>query len=199
MYSQNLVDFLFAEILECFALVIAWQGFDRTFNIFIYPNDPLKSMLCSLVISHSIYLFIAIIQSYVYRKVKKYRFIYRLVAEDLMHILMFISAVLAWKFYWMFAEYFFKTSATEFYLYVICHFASFLTALLLRVSAILVGPGNSFMDGQYPTDNIAYFEIEYLYFIFLVSFFLYFSIVSKCQDRNFLLRFSLISLIKEPH
>ncbi len=126
-------------------------------------------MLSSLVTSHTIYLFIAIIQSYVFRKFKSFKFIYRLAAEDLMHILMFISAVLAWKFYWMFAEYFFKTSATEFYLYVICHFVSFFTALLLRVSAILVGPGNSFMDGQYPTDNIAYFEIEYLYFIFLVS------------------------------
>lgn len=58
----------------------------------------------------------------------------------------------------------------ELYFYLAAHALTFLVALGLKVSAILVGPGTSFLDGtSQETDLDSYFQVNYLTTIYMVS------------------------------
>jgi hypothetical protein len=90
---------------------------------------------------------------------------------DLVHIVMFYSSVLAWKFYWNAIDFYIVTNKNQLYVYIAFHLAAFLAAILTKTSVILVGPGTSFMDGEISPEITAYFEINYLNSIFNVSLF----------------------------
>jgi hypothetical protein len=162
------VDFALSEIVECFGLITVWRGIGNAFDLFIYPHDANAAVLYSFAASHIVYLVIVLIQGFVYRRFSKMTLIYRLASEDLMHTIMILSAILAWKFYWNAADLYLYTEKSALYLYLIGHFGSFLIAIVLKVSAILVGPGISFLDGDI-TDAQEYFEINYISSLVKVS------------------------------
>lgn len=125
--------------------------------------------MASLVISHSIYLFIAIIQTFIFRKFSRSYFLTRLLAEDVMHIIMFFSAVLSWKFVWDVVDNFILSEKLELYMLLIGHFVTFFIALSLKISVILVGPGTSYLkDVEFVEPPTTYFQIDYLSTIFKV-------------------------------
>lgn len=130
------------------------------------------SIAGSFLISHSIYLFIAVVQTFIFRKFSRAKFLTRIAAEDLIYILMFFSAVLSWKFYWDVVDNFILEEKMEFPLLLLGHGAAFTVALALKVSAILVGPGTSYLkDIEYIEPPQTYFQINYLSNIFKVNFF----------------------------
>jgi hypothetical protein len=166
------LDFILTEILECLALITTWRGAENNLDIHVYPNDPLYKILVSFVASHSIYLFVAFIQTFVHKRVANTNVILvRLVTESLMYIVMFLSSVFLWKFYWDFMDSFVFTTVEKFWVYLIGHFLMFFVAVCLKVSSILVGPGTSFMDSEILKSENAYFEVNYLTTIYRVSFF----------------------------
>ena len=81
---------------------------------------------------------------------------------------MFISAVIAWKFYYDFIDNYLVTSDNQLTVYLYLHFLTFVCGVVLKVTAILVGPGVSFLDGEWDTDSEVYFDIEYVSHIFQV-------------------------------
>lgn len=167
-YGEYSIDFLLTEIVECIALVAAWRGAENTFDILVFPNDVLPSLACSFGSSHLIYLFVAFIQAFIYKRFSKSTLLTRLIAEDFMYIIMFLSSVFSWKFYWDLIDYLIVTRQNSFYLYVFGHIVSFMIAVCLKVSAILVGPGTSYMDGEI-TEIDSYFEVNYLTTIYKVN------------------------------
>jgi hypothetical protein len=167
-YCEFSLDFFVAEIVECVALVAAWRGVENTFDLFVFPKSYLYSILTYLVSSHFIYIFVAFIQTCVYKRFSKSTLITRLIAEDFMYIVMFIASVLSWKFYWDFIDYFILGKSNQLVLYLIAHSATFVIALCLKVSAVLVGPGASFLDTE-SVQSSSYFQVNYLTTIYKVS------------------------------
>lgn len=83
---------------------------------------------------------------------------------------MFFSAVLSWKFYWDLVDNFILEEKMEFPMLLFGHGAAFTLALSLKVSAILVGPGTSYLkDVEYIEPPQTYFQINYLSTIFKVK------------------------------
>ncbi|RNA07794.1 hypothetical protein BpHYR1_018494 [Brachionus plicatilis] len=166
-YSKYGVDFLFSEIVECIALVGGWRGIEVAYDNSIFAQNEHMSIAGSFLISHSIYLFIAVVQTFIFRKFSRAKFLTRIAAEDLIYILMFFSAVLSWKFYWDVVDNFILEEKMEFPLLLLGHGAAFTVALALKVSAILVGPGTSYLkDIEYIEPPQTYFQINYLSNIF---------------------------------
>ncbi|CAF0772694.1 unnamed protein product [Brachionus calyciflorus] len=166
-YHKYGIDFLFSEIVECSALVGGWRGIEIAYDNSIFNHNKYFSIGASFLISHSIYLFIAVVQTFIFRKFSRSRFLTRIVAEDFMYILMFFSAVLSWKFYWDVVDNFVLEEKMELPFLIIGHLVSFTLALALKVSAILVGPGTSYLkDIEYIEPPQTYFQINYLSTIF---------------------------------
>ena len=115
------------------------------------------------------YILIAIVETMIYRQCTKKNLIPRILAEDVMQLLQYGSAILAWKFYWNSIDYYLYSPSNAFNLYVIGHFATFVIAVVFRVSAVLVGPGIRFLDGE-DVNSGSYFEINYFSHIFQVLF-----------------------------
>jgi hypothetical protein len=164
-----MIDYSITELIECFALVVIWRGFENLSDYFIFPNDQFKCVITCLIASHSIYFLVAITQNFLFKIASKMSLVYRLFIGDLVHIVMFYSSVLAWKFYWNAIDFYIVTNKNQFYVYMAFHFVPFLIAILTKTSVILVGPGTSFMDGEISPEITAYFEMNYLSTIFNVS------------------------------
>ncbi len=147
---------------------MVWRGFDNVSDHYIFPNEPLKAIITCLTISHVIYLIVILVQKYLYKRFSKSYLFPRLLVEDIFHLIMLASTVLSWKFYWNSIDYFFYTKSNAFYIYTIGHFVSFVIALRINVSAMLVGPGTSLLDGEI-TESKSYFEINYFSSLFEVS------------------------------
>ena len=156
------------EIVECLALNAAWIGFDALFDDVIFPDNVTYSLIATFTSSHVTYFFIVIFQSAIFRRAAKLELIYRLIVENLIQIYMFISAVIAWKFYYDFIDNYLVTSDNQLTVYLYLHFLTFVCGVVLKVTAILVGPGVSFLDGEWDTDSEVYFDIEYVSHIFQV-------------------------------
>lgn len=110
----------------------------------------------------------AFIQHFVFRQFSKSTLIARLIAEDFMYIVMFLSSVFSWKFYWDLMSLVVLSRIDGFYVFLGGHFLVFLVALALKVSAILVGPGTSFLDGEILDSDDSYFQVNYLTTIYTV-------------------------------
>lgn len=95
-YTQYFIDFSITEIIECTANVLAWRGFQNFFDQRIFPNDKFYCIIASFTMSHAVFLLISFCQTFIYKKFCKFDLFYRLVAENLIHILIFLSSVLAW-------------------------------------------------------------------------------------------------------
>lgn len=165
------MDFLLTEIVECVALVAAWRGAENSFDDVVFPDDYPKKLLVSFALSHSIYIFVAISQHFIFSRFSKSTLLARLVAEDFMYIIMFFSSVFSWKFYWDLMSMFVLDRTEQFYIFLGGHFLVFFLALALKVSAILVGPGTSFLDGDVlESEDDSYFQVNYLTTIYMVGF-----------------------------
>lgn len=169
-YFDFSMDFLLTEIVECIALVAAWRGAENSFDELVFPNDYPKKLAVSFSLSHSTYIIVAVFQHFVFRRFSKSTLIARLIAEDFMYILMFLSSVFSWKFYWDLMGLFVLDRSDQFAIFLGGHFLVFFVALLLKVSAILVGPGTSFLDGELQESDDSYFQVNYLTTIYEVLF-----------------------------
>jgi hypothetical protein len=128
------------------------------------------TIILSLIISHIIYLIIALCQTIIFERASESSLLARLITEDFIHILMYISAVISWKFYWDSCDYYINLKHKKpISFYTFGHFLSFTMACVFKVSALLVGPGNSFLNGENIVLLSSYFEINYLTTIFEVK------------------------------
>ncbi len=93
---------------------------------------------------------------------------------------MFYSAVLAWKFYWNAIDFLIVNEKNQLYVCIGFHMVPFLLALMTKTSAMLVGPGTSFLDGEriQNTANV-YFELNYLNALFMVRIIISVDILKK--------------------
>lgn len=147
-----------------------WRGIEIAYDNSILAQNIHLSIAGSFLISHSIYLFIAVVQTFIFRKFSRSKFITRVAAEDLIYILMFFSAVLSWKFYWDAVDNFILEEKMQLPLLLLGHVLAFTLALALKVSAILVGPGTSYLkDVEFIEPPQTYFQINYLSTIFKVN------------------------------
>ena len=110
----------------------------------------------------------------------EFSLVYRLLIEDSIHLIMFYSAVLAWKFYWNAIDFLIVNEKNQLYVCIGFHMVPFLLALMTKTSAMLVGPGTSFLDGEriQNTANV-YFELNYLNALFMVRIIISVDILKK--------------------
>ena len=97
-----------------------WFGIEAYFDQIIYPNDTISRIIFMFAISHSICLFLLLVQNSIFEKCSNQNscsLIPRLIVENVFNIIMCISVILAWKFYWDAFDYLFykKESALIFF------------------------------------------------------------------------------------
>ncbi|CAF0772676.1 unnamed protein product [Brachionus calyciflorus] len=158
-------DFVLCELVECLALTSAWKGLDNLCYEFIFPNDDIKSLIASFLIGHVSFFILLIVQHFLFKQTTQLSLFPRLIIEDFLNILMFLSAVVYWKFYWDIMEiYIFKTIDSDrlYYLLIIGHFISFIISFSLKTAGLLIGPGVRLLDGEFDDDAESFLDIEYL-------------------------------------
>jgi hypothetical protein len=93
--------------------------------------------------------------------------ILRIAVETTMNVIMFISSILLWKFYWDLGDYFLDDLERDFKIgvFLIGNFLSFVVGVLLKITWVLPGPGVITFDGDHEGERgrnrDAYFEIDY--------------------------------------
>lgn len=173
-YSQFSFDFFLAELVECLALVAAWRGIEIAYGDLVFADNKFYSLLTSFIFGHLVYFLFVLIQSFIFKLCSKNNLLLRLIAEDFLHIIMFVSVVIYWKFYWDLMEVyvFDKFEESLFYILIGGHFIAFFVAVSLKTSGLLGGPGVSFLDGEPEEDNPnSYYYIHYLSDIYRVIIF----------------------------
>ena len=159
-YVQHSFDFIISELIESLAAIIAWRGIANTIDLFLFPNCTLYYVLSTALIGHSIYFIIMTSQFYIYSKATNLQLIPRLVIEDTIKLLMFISVILLWNFYWVITAKYMCIEAYKLELYLAFHFISVIISLLLDASIVITGPACEFKDGELNDDD-SYFYISY--------------------------------------
>ena len=96
----------------------------------LYPKDVVSSLWASFSISHIICLIILLLQNLIFNYCSKFYLVPRLIMEDVLNIIMVISAILAWKFYWDLIDHWFYFKSTAFYLYLGGHIGGFILAVI---------------------------------------------------------------------
>ena len=112
---------------------------------------------------------IALAQPFINRKLVKKSFIIRLLTETFINLLLFFDAILTWIFYWRAIPYLVQVSSNELSDYLLYHFGSFVLAVILRISCMIVGPASNFKDGDVSPEKTVFFEIKYLSIFFKVN------------------------------
>ena len=172
-HIQHSFDFLISEIIESFAAIIAWRGIAYTFDLFIFPNDLLYSTLASAIISHVIFFILVMSQFYLYAKATYFQLIPRLIIEDTVKLLMFLSVILMWRFYQIIIDNYIYSDKYQLEIFLAFHFLTFIISILLNASIVMTGPACEFKDGELNDDN-SYFYISYFATLIEVSNFTYF-------------------------
>lgn len=144
-----------------------WFGVQNYLDQNLYPKDVVSSLWASFSISHIICLIILLLQNLIFNYCSKCYLVPRLIMEDVLNIIMVISTILAWKFYWDLIDHWFYFKSTAFYLYLGGHIGGFILAVICNVTGSLVGPGTSFLDGE-NKETKSYFEVNFLTGIFKV-------------------------------
>ncbi len=101
-----------------------WYGIEAYFDQLIYPNDTTSRILVMFVISHSTCIFLLLVQNSIFQKCSNQNscsLVPRLIVENLFNIIMCVSTILAWKFYWDAFDYFFYKKETAFLFFTIGH------------------------------------------------------------------------------
>jgi hypothetical protein len=168
-YIQHCFDFFISELIESFAAIISWRGIAYTIDLFLFPNDLLYCILSTVLIGHTIYFILMTSQFYIYSKTINLQLIPRLVIEDTIKLLMFISVILVWEFYWLIIDNYMFVKDYKLELYLAFHFLSVIISLLLDASIVITGPACEFKDGELNDDN-SYFYISYFATLIEVSF-----------------------------
>jgi hypothetical protein len=157
-----------SEIIDCLFLVIVWIGFegylDILFDNCMFEKYSISSLLAKFFISHAIYLLIFGVQSRINKHFNNHSLIYRIVAEDIINIIMFFSCILVWKFYWNIGELILidlNKNNKLFYL-IFGHFISFVISVCVSLTGMLTGPGITSFDGDSSLDQTySYYQLEY--------------------------------------
>lgn len=108
-----------------------------------------------------------------YRFISKRNLAIRLIAENIVNLLMIVSVILYWNFYWDLIDYNILNDQKKPYFlntFLIGHFSSFALAVCLKTTSLLAGPGTKILDGQIKEGSEAFFDINYLSAIFKVLF-----------------------------
>lgn len=163
-YLQYLIDFVLGELIECFVLVLAWRGVGNAFDRYIFPKETGTSVICSFTVSHLVFLLIAFTEyKLVERTLRMSTLPLRLAIENFFNLVMFLSCVLIWKFYWDLIDNYLLSPNYELLIFAVGHFAAFVVSILFNVTFLLAGPGTSIMDGeQTKRETNIYFKINYL-------------------------------------
>jgi len=172
-----------SEILDCLMMVLGWIGFDNFydyyFDSYLSPDISYYSLLLTFSISHSVYFLIAFSQYTVHKLMSGRVFIIRIAVEHFINIIMFISSILLWKFYWDLGDFFLRdvSANTQLIVLLTMNAVVFLIAIMLRLTWCLVGPGVITFDGD-SDDKDAYFDICYFSkFLEVISFFIQIRII----------------------
>ena len=164
------LDFALTEVIECFALIIAWRGFGSFYQRYVFPLNTTDSILVSFFAGYGVFFILASIQHSILKFANKRILIIRLIIEDMVNMVMFLSTVLIWKFYWNFIDFYVYSNAYALILFLVGHFAVFSISVPLQTAVLLGGPGSSGSDGGLFESKI-YFEFDYFSSILYVSLF----------------------------
>ncbi len=167
-YIQHSFDFIISELIESFAAIIAWRGIGYTIDLFLFPDDLVLSILASAIISHLIYFLLVVSQYYLYSIATHLKLIPRLVIEDTVKLLMFISIILIYRLYWIIVDTYIYSEDYKLESFLSFHFVSFALSLLFNASIVITGPSCEFKDGELNDDN-SYFYISYFATLIEVS------------------------------
>ena len=163
---QSLIDFFVYEIVECFAFIAAWRGIlalvNPSINKNIFPQHTTNQLLTLFGITHALFLVFVLVQTFISKQLAKRSFVVRFLAEALINLLLFFNAIITWIFYWRAIPHFINIDMDELYVHLLYHFGTFALAVVLRVSCMIVGPTNSFRDGEVAPEKNGFFEIKYL-------------------------------------
>lgn len=160
-YLQNSFDFVISELIESIASMIAWRGIGYTIDLFLFPNNMVLSLILTAIIGYLIYFILSFSQHYIYLKSVHLQLIPRLVIEDVIKLIMFLSIILIWRFYWILIDSYICIKSYQLEFYISFHYISFILSILLNASIVVTGPGVEFKDGEL-NDNFSFFHIEYL-------------------------------------
>ncbi len=169
-------------------MVLGWIGFDNFydyyFDTYLSSGISFFSLFLTFSISHLVYFLIAFSQHTVHRFISKRVLIIRIAVEHFINIIMFISSILLWKFYWDLGDFFIKDVTTDTQLIVLLtiNIAVFVIAINLKLTWCLVGPGVITFDGD-TDDKMAYFDICYFSkFLEVAYFFLDFNFIKILNE-----------------
>lgn len=158
------------ELIECFFNNFIWFGVQNYMDSVIYPDDKLTSLFVTFTSSHLASLLLLSIQQVLFNKCAQFPLIARIVVEDLFNILMFMTAILYWKFYWDLFSYLISSDPTiAFYFFLLGHFVSFAIFVIVNATGSLVGPGVDYLDGEIE-ETRAYCDINFTNDLFKVIF-----------------------------
>lgn len=161
---------MLGELIECFVLVLAWRGVGNAFDRYIFQKEIGNSVICSFTVSHLVFLLIAFTEYKLVERTLRMSTIPRLIIENFFNLIMFLSCVLIWKFYWDLIDNYLLSENYELLVFSVGHFATFVVSILFNVTFLLAGPGTSIMDGeQTKRETNIYFKINYLSAMFKVS------------------------------
>ncbi|XP_022121334.2 uncharacterized protein LOC110997473 [Pieris rapae] len=155
-----ILDSLFSVTVIGSLVVVVWGGLWGLIDIYLYPDDPVKSNWMSLIIGYSMVFVTFSLQTPMRWVVARLQGAPRLLIADVYHFLSFASTVNVWRAVWGFLDIYFFPDSPLLSNWS-CHIVSLALLILLNCSNSILVRG-VYIDGEEPAGECVIFSCHYL-------------------------------------
>ncbi|XP_045528230.1 uncharacterized protein LOC123716510 [Pieris brassicae] len=155
-----ILDCLFSVTVIGSLVVVVWGGLWGLIDIYLYPDDPVKSCWMSLIVGYSMVFVTFSLQAPMRWVVARLQGAPRLVIADVYHFLSFASTVNVWRAVWGFLDIYFLPDSPLLSNWS-CHVVSLALLILLNCSNSILVRG-VYIDAEEPAGECVIFSCHYL-------------------------------------
>ncbi|XP_022123875.2 uncharacterized protein LOC110999223 isoform X5 [Pieris rapae] len=159
-----ILDCVFSVTVVGSLVVFVWRGLWALIDIYLYPDDPVKSCWTSLIVGYSMVVVTFSLQAPMRWVVARLQGAPRLLIADVYHLLSFASTVNVWRGVWGLLDIYFLPDSPLLSNWS-CHIVSLALLILLNCSNSILVRG-VYIDAEEPAGECVIFPCHYLRLFF---------------------------------
>ncbi|XP_063822761.1 uncharacterized protein LOC135072683 [Ostrinia nubilalis] len=158
------LDCVFSVAVVGSLVVFVWRGSWALLDIFLFPEDPVKSCWTSLIVGYSVVIATFSLQAPIRWVTARLHGAPRLLLADVYHLVSFIATVNVWRGFWGMLDIYFFPETPKLSNWC-SHIASLVLLMLLNCSNSVLVRG-VYIDAEEPAGECVVFPCHYLRLFF---------------------------------